>query len=350
MVIKRAIPGAAGILLLLFGCGQSRLQFPLKRTAARLERGKYLANAVAACFHCHSERDWGTSPGGLPVSGRLGGGRVLNPGFRLTFPNITPDRETGAGTWSDEDFYRALTQGIGHDGRTLYIEMPYRQFSQLADEDLASIIVYVRSLPAIHQAWPKSQIPKVIMARMRPLPPRPHDFAPDHSTLQKRGAYLVATAACTYCHTPRQDEEDLSGMEFAGGMPFKGVWGDVASANLTPDPSGIPYYDVPMFVEVMRKGRNGARKINPVMPWPYFRDMTDDDLRAIFAFLHTLAPVKHDVDNGEVFSWCPRCRYVHGLGEMNETLKSVGPREGALQLGSIPLGPLQGSIPLGPLQ
>jgi hypothetical protein len=110
-------------------------------------------------------------------------------------------------------------------------------------------------------------------------------------------------------------------MLFAGGMPFKGVWGDVASANLTPDPSGIPYYDEPMFVEVMRKGRNGARKVNPVMPWPYFRDMTDDDLRAIFAFLRTLAPVKHHVDNAEVFSWCPKCRYVHGLGQMNESSK-----------------------------
>jgi len=313
----RLLRCAPVILALLLGCGKPPLRFPLERTPARLERGKYLANAVAICFHCHSERDWASSPGGLPAAGRIGGGRVLHPGFSLTFPNITPDRETGAGTWSDEDFYRALTQGIGHDGRTLYIEMPYRQFSQLSDEDLASIIVYVRSLPPLHNALPKSEIPKAVMAHMKPLPPRLRSFSPDLSTPQRRGAYLVEAAACTYCHTPRQNEEDLPGMAFAGGMPFQGAWGNVASANITPDPSGIPYYDERMFLQVMRTGWNDARKINPVMPWPYFRDMKDDDLRAVFAYLQTLPPVKHRVDNAEAFSLCRKCGYVHGLGAMN---------------------------------
>ncbi len=293
------------------------MQFPLKRTQARLERGKYLANAVAICFHCHAERDWVTPPGGLPAGGRLGGGRVLHPGFRLTFPNITPDRETGAGTWSDEDFYRALTRGIGHDGRTLYIEMPYRQFSQISDEDLASIIVYVRSLAPIHNALPKSEIPNEVMAKMQTLAPRTGGFTPDLSTPQRRGAYLVLAAACTYCHTPRQNEEDLPGMAFAGGMPFEGAWGNVASANITPDPSGISYYDERMFLEVMRTGTNDARKINPVMPWPYFREMAENDLRDIFAYLRTIQPVKHHVDNAEAFSVCRKCGYVHGLGAMN---------------------------------
>jgi mono/diheme cytochrome c family protein len=195
--------------------------------------------------------------------------------------------------------------------------MPYRQFAQLSDEDLASIIVYVRSLPPFRNALPKSEIPEAVMASMKPLPRRPRNFAPDVSTPQKRGAYLVSAAACTYCHTPRQNEEDLPGMPFAGGMPFQGAWGDVASANLTPDASGIPYYDERMFLEVMQTGRSDARKINPVMPWPYFRYMAKDDLRAIFAYLRTLAAVKHDVDNAEVPSLCRKCGYRHGLGEMN---------------------------------
>jgi len=318
MAFTTRLRGRALILLALsLGCGKPPLRFPLERTPARLQRGKYLANAVAICFHCHSERDWVSSPGGLPAAGRFGGGRVLHPGFRLTFPNITPDRETGAGTWSDQDFFRALTQGIGHDGRTLYIEMPYRQFSQLSDEDLASIIVYVRSLPPLHNALPKSEIPKAVMAHMKPLPPRLHSFSPDLSTPQRRGAYLVAAAACTYCHTPRQNEEDLPGMAFAGGMPFQGAWGNVASANITPAPSGIPYYDEHMFVQVMRTGWNDARKINPVMPWPYFREMETEDLRAVFAYLQTLPRVKHHVDNAEAFSLCRKCGYVHGLGAMN---------------------------------
>ena len=156
-----------------------------------------------------------------------------------------------------------------------------------------------------------------MLARIKPLPPRPRDFAPDLSTPQKRGAYLVDAAACTYCHTPRQNEEDLPGMLFAGGVSFQGAWGDVASANLTPDASGIPYYDEPMFFAVMRTGRNDARKINPVMPWPYFRDMAEDDLRAIFAYLRTLREVRHRVDNEEAFSPCRKCGNRHGLGEMN---------------------------------
>jgi hypothetical protein len=318
MAATTRLRGPALILLVLsLGCGKPPLRFPLERTPARLSRGKYLANAVAICFHCHSERDWTTPPGGLPAAGRLGGGRVLHPGFRLTFPNITPDRETGAGTWSDHDFYRALTQGIGHDGRTLYIEMPYLQLSQLSDEDLASIIVYVRSLPPIRNALPKSEIPKAVMAHMKPLPPRLRGFSADLSTPQRRGAYLVLAAACTYCHTPRQNEEDLPGMAFAGGMPFQGAWGNVASANITPDPSGIPYYDEHMFLQVMRTGWNDARKINPVMPWPYFREMEIDDLCAVFAYLRTLPPVKHHLDNAEAVSLCRKCGYVHGLGAMN---------------------------------
>ena len=60
------------------------------------------------------------------MAGKAGAGRVLHPGFSLTYPNLTPDRETGAGSWSDEEIYRALTRGIGHDGRVLYTEMPMR--------------------------------------------------------------------------------------------------------------------------------------------------------------------------------------------------------------------------------
>jgi hypothetical protein len=175
----------------------------------------------------------------------------------------------------------------------------------------------VRSLPPLRHALPKSEIPQSVLARMKPLPPRLRSSSLDLSTPQRRGAYLVAAAACSYCHTPRQNEEDLLGMSFAGGLPFQGAWGNVASANLTPDPSGIPYYDERMFLQVMRTGWNDARKINPVMPWPYFRWMTTDDLRAIFAFLRTIAPVKHRVDNAETFLPCRKCGYVHGLGEMN---------------------------------
>ena len=127
---------------------KAAITFPLERTQARLERGKYLSEAVAGCFDCHSPTQW-NAPEAPPEPGKTGAGEVFPmqglPG-RVVASNITPDKETGAGAWSDEDFYKALTQGIGHDGRTLFPLMPYPRFRDLSDEDLASVIVYVRSI------------------------------------------------------------------------------------------------------------------------------------------------------------------------------------------------------------
>jgi len=95
----------------------------------------------------------------------------------------------------------------------------------------------------------------------------------------------------------------------------------VSSANLTPDPSGISYYDdEAMFISTMRTGHVGARKLSSIMPWQVFRNMTDEDLRSIFAFLKTLKPVSHNVDNTEAPTFCGRCKTRHGLGELNRPL------------------------------
>ena len=91
----------------------------------------------------------------------------------------------------------------------------------------------------------------------------------------------------------------------------------VASANLTPDASGIGYYHEALFVETIRTGSVGARKLNSAMPWWTFRNMTDDDLKAVFAYLRTLKPVHHDVDNTEPSAACKLCGKKHGLGDHN---------------------------------
>ncbi len=106
-------------------------------------------------------------------------------------------------------------------------------------------------------------------------------------------------------------------MEFAGGFVLEGPWGRVASANITPDPSGIPYYDEAQFIQTMRTGYVKARKLNQIMPWWHFRDLTDDDLRDLFAFLQTLKPVKHRVDNETPPTPCKLCGNRHGLGDNN---------------------------------
>jgi mono/diheme cytochrome c family protein len=301
--------------------GAKPLTFPLERTEERLSRGKYLAWSVTGCFDCHSETDW-SAPEAPPKTGKLGGGLVFPleglPG-RVVSSNITPDVETGAGSWSDDDFYKAMTQGIGKDGRTLFPLMPYHRYREMSDEDLAALIVYVRSIAPVKNALPKTELAEPVKQSLTPLLPRPFKAAPDLSDPIKRGAYLANAADCVTCHTPINAQgAPLPGMEFAGGWVLKGPWGEVAASNITSDPSGIPYYDEAMFIETMRVGRvKGARKLNPLMPWRFYRQMTDEDLKSVFAYVRTLKPVIHRVDNTEAATPCKRCGFRHGLGETN---------------------------------
>lgn len=92
----------------------------------------------------------------------------------------------------------------------------------------------------------------------------------------------------------------------------------MASLNLTPDPSGISYFDEKMFLDVIRSGKVSARPLSNVMPWAYFRNLADDDSKAIFAYLRTLKPVQHRVDNTEPARFCKLCRAQHDLGTGTE--------------------------------
>src|SRR6266851_2942949 len=129
-------------------------------TPQRLARGKYLVDGVMGCFACHTEQDW-SKPGAPPVAGREGSGRSWANGDLpwLIAPNITPDKETGAGNWSDDALARAIREGIGHDGRTLFPVMPYQNYRQMSDEDLASVIAYVRTVPAVRNQLPTTKMP-----------------------------------------------------------------------------------------------------------------------------------------------------------------------------------------------
>ena len=91
------------------------------------------------------------------------------------------------------------------------------------------------------------------------------------------------------------------------------------AANLTPAPAGIPYYDQVLFVRTIRTGFVGSRPLNPLMPWSIFRNMTDDDLDAIFAYLKTLKPVSHRVDNSMKATLCPLDGAMHGAGDQNRS-------------------------------
>src|SRR4029077_15939538 len=91
----------------------------------------------------------------------------------------------------------------------------------------------------------------------------------------------------------------------------------VASANLTPSASGIPYYDENLFVDVIRTGHVKARKLTQIMPWWNYRGRTDEDLKAIFAYLRTVPPIDHRVDNSQPPTLCKVCGLMHGRGDEN---------------------------------
>jgi mono/diheme cytochrome c family protein len=270
-------------------------------TPERMARGQYLVRGVLACLACHSEYDW-KAPTGPALRGKEGGGQVFPdeglPGV-IVASNITSDSETGAGNWTDDQLARAIREGIGHDGRALFPIMPYENFRQLPDEDLASVVVYLRSLPAARHSLPKTEIifPVKYLIRSVPRPLTSPVGEPRFPTLESRGAYLASLALCADCHTPSDKGRPLPGRDFGGGQKFTGPWGTITSANITPDPSGISYYDEKLFLQAMRTGQVGARTLSPLMPWNTYRNMTDDDLKAIFAYLRTVTPVHNDVNN-----------------------------------------------------
>jgi mono/diheme cytochrome c family protein len=290
-------------------------------TPARMARGQYLVENLG-CFDCHGEHDWKKHDAPM-VPGTRGAGYAEFPmaGLpgRVVPPNITPDPETGAGNWTDDQLARAIREGIGHDGRALFPFMPYPDMAAMSDEDLASVIVYIRSIPPVHKALPKTELifPVKYLIRSVPQPITEPVPEPDASTPAARGKYLVTLAGCSDCHTPQSKGQNIPGMDFAGGSIFDGPWGKVASANITPDPSGISYYDEALFVQTIRTGYVKARVLNQIMPWWHFRDLTDDDLKAMFAYVKTLKPVKHRVDNSYPPALCKVCGSLHGLGDKN---------------------------------
>jgi hypothetical protein len=292
-----------------------------ERTPQRLERGRYIATALSGCLYCHSHHDW-AAPGMPIVPGTEGAGEIQPetdlPG-RIVAPNLTPDPETGAGRWTDDQLARSIREGIGHDGRALFPMMPYTHYREMSDEDVASVIVYLRSLPAVRRELPKTEIifPVKYLIRSVPEPVTSPVGDDAGSEVVKRGAHLVSLAGCADCHTPQVRGRKVPGIEFAGGGILSGPWGNVASANLTPDATGILYYDEALFVQAIHSGYVQARPLHPIMPVMVYTNLTDGDLKAMFAYLRTLKPAKHRVDNSEAATECKLCRQKHGAGADN---------------------------------
>ncbi|MCZ6727393.1 MAG: cytochrome C [Acidobacteria bacterium] len=278
-------------LLLAFPRSQPAAELTIEPTPERLERGRYLVEHVANCLDCHSERDW-SYYGGPVVRGTEGQGaalRVLRP--HIQSANITPP---ALGEWSDGEIVRAITSGIGRDGRALNPFMPYDTYARMIEGDVYSLVSYLRTLPPIEndvprpeESWPIRLIGRVL--------PRPY-VAPeaiDRGVTAAYGRYLVEIAECGFCH----------GADFSGGRMFQipGTSQKFPSENITPHPSNrIGAWSRENFVGVFRSfappgGREiPGHEINTVMPWSRYAGMSEDDLGAIYEYLRTIEPVEQD--------------------------------------------------------
>lgn len=299
----------AAVLYVYFGLPRvepANQQIHAATSGSAIERGQYLAEHVAICMDCHSQRDYSRFSGPLIESSKGQGGEVFGHAFglpgELVAANITPDRETGVGSWSDAELTQAITAGVTPDGRALFPFMNYMNFSQMCRSDMEALLGYLRQLPAKSQKHPASQLdfPVNLIVRTMPKSVELSEHCPSPSDGVAYGKYLATLANCADCHTRREGGAPVPGQDFAGGMTFPMPSGYVAhSANITPDAdSGIGRWSKEQFVQRFAAYRDPAAlapvhagDVSTPMPWAMFAGMSDADLGAIYDYLRTLAPV-----------------------------------------------------------
>jgi mono/diheme cytochrome c family protein len=278
-------------------------------TPERIARGQYLYT-LSDCDGCHSLRDF-TRFDGPVVEGHRGEGVEFPPEMglpgRVASRNITPDIETGIGTWTDGEKIRAIREGISRDGTMLFPMMPYTEFRKMSDDDVMALVAYLNTLPPVRHNVPHSEIqfPVSVLTKSAPQPAG-HVAQVDPSDRGRYGEYLVGLAGCGGCHTQSEKGSSKPGMQFAGGERFRFPGAVVVSANITPDQqTGIGRWTERDFVDKFHQYREYAEKGSPlsaaenftIMPWLNFSRLEADDLRAIFGYLRKQKPVYHAVDS-----------------------------------------------------
>jgi hypothetical protein len=217
---------------------------------------------------------------------------------KICFPNITANRESGVGAWTDGELLRAVREGVDREGHALFPIMPYFIFRSLSEEDARSLVVWIRSLPAVARAHPAKHVnfPVNLFIRLVPKPMTATVAEPDPTDSLAYGKYLVTIGRCAFCHSPRkgQSTEPIPGRLFAGGNEFRGPFGIRRSSNLTPDPSGLGSTTREEFIALFRRHATPERvppEKNTIMAWSAYAGMTDADLGAIYQYLRTVPAV-----------------------------------------------------------
>jgi cytochrome c553 len=274
-------------------------------TPEAVEHGKYLVNHVTGCLGCHSKIDE-TKPGDFFIPGTEGGGRdfgaLPNVPIHIRAANITPDKDTGIGNWTDGEIVRAVREGVSRDGRPLFPQMPYQTYREtLSDDDALAIVSYLRTLKPIAnrpgQTEVKFPISMFIRAVPKPLEKAPPPAPPVTDKLA-RGKWLLKVASCGDCHDSHNEKmEPIPGKELAGGTRFP-LPGDkyVYVPNITSDKAtGIGAYSDDDLRRVFEEGKGKDGRDLYMMPWSYYRGMTPEDKDALYFALRQVPPVANVV-------------------------------------------------------
>lgn len=307
--------GAATVIivfLLYFNASYPKVDPPSSEkvdiTPSRIGRGEYLANHVSVCMDCHSTRDW-SKFSGPPIPGTLGKGGdrfdESNTGVPGTVfaKNITP---ASLKDWTDGELIRAITCGVNKDGKAFFPLMPYFGYNNLTQEDLYSIVAYVRFLQPIVNEVPETELdfPVSLIVKTLPLQTYNPSKETDRSNTVEYGKYLVTIAGCFDCHTQQVKGEFIMEKSYAGGFEFNLPGGVLQSANITPDiNTGIGNWTKEQFIsrfktfdpQTYEPVSTGMNDFNTIMPWTMYAGMTEEDLGAIFDYLKTVKPVYNSV-------------------------------------------------------
>jgi mono/diheme cytochrome c family protein len=283
-------------MLRLWMCGAAALAATVSAAAAEtlVERGGYLVNAVMACDGCHTPR----GPGGVFVmEKRFSGGSQTwdTPKYTVKGSNITPDRDTGVGAWSEAELKRSIIEGVRPSGVPLAPQMPFAFYKILTPRDADAVVAYVRSVNPVRN---EVQAPVYkAEARAELIPNAEKPIAEEAlSDPVKRGFYLATIAHCMECHARRPDgTQDYGGWWGKGGYEFKDVWGTARTSNITSHPTaGIGKWTDEELKRSLVEGvgRDGRKFKPPMARHVYYSRMTEQDLNALMAWVRTIPPLE----------------------------------------------------------
>ncbi|MEP2533990.1 c-type cytochrome [Shimia sp.] len=252
-----------------------------------VERGEYLVRGPAGCGNCHTPQ----TPNGPDMDNELGGFIVeKSAAMEAWAVNITPGSRVA--DWSDAELAKAIREGIRPDGSVIGPPMPIGLYRGLSDDDLHSIVAFIRTVPASDNVTPFSTY-------SFPLPPAygpPIESisAPERGVSVEYGAYLAGPVAhCLECHTPLGDKGPKFDTHLgAGGFEFHGPWGKSVSSNLTPHEDGLAGYSDAEVKAMITKGvRPDGSRMMPPMGYHHYAAMTEDDLNAVVLYLRQMPPL-----------------------------------------------------------